>query len=124
MIPTAANPQAHLDPLTLQGTPLQDRRAWQAARLRFFWDHRRLLVLATAIGLLASALLAFLIPKSYTSTAQLMPPDTQSNSTLAMTAALAAKTAGGLGAMAGDLMAMKSTGALFIGLLRSDTAPG
>ena len=122
MIPTAANPQAHLDPLTLQGTPLQDRRAWQAARLRFFWDHRRLLVLATAIGLLASALLAFLIPKSYTSTAQLMPPDTQSNSTLAMTAALAAKSAGGLGAMAGDLLAMKSTGALFIGILRSDTA--
>lgn len=122
MSPAAANPQAHLDPLTLQGTPLQDRRAWQAARLRFFWDHRRLLVLATAIGLLASALLALLIPKSYTSTAQLMPPDTQSNSTLAMTAALAAKGAGGLGAMAGDLLALKSTGALFIGILRSDTA--
>jgi uncharacterized protein involved in exopolysaccharide biosynthesis len=122
MIQTAAKPQTHFDRLRLHGIPSEDRRACQAARLRLLWDHRRLLVLATAIGLLASAALAFLIPKSYTSTAQLMPPDTQSNSTLAMAASLAAKSAGGLGSMAGDLLALKSTGALFIGILRSDTA--
>src|SRR5256885_5311353 len=40
--------------------------------------HRRLFVQATAIGLLLSALVAFLLPERYTSTTQLMPPDAQS----------------------------------------------
>jgi uncharacterized protein involved in exopolysaccharide biosynthesis len=121
MIPAVATPP-HRNQSTPQGIQSEDLHAWQAARLRHLWDHRRPLVLVMALGLLASTGVAFLIPKSYTSTAQLMPPDTQSNSTLAMTAALAAKSAGGLGSMAGDLLTLKSTGALFIGILRSDTA--
>lgn len=100
----------------------EDRRAWQADRLRLLWDYRRLIARATAIGLLASALIAFLIPKSYTSSAQLMPPDSQSNSGIALMASLAAKGAGGLGSMAADLLGLNSTGALFVGILRSDTA--
>jgi capsule polysaccharide export protein KpsE/RkpR len=63
-----------------------------------------------------------LIPRSFTSTAQLMPPDTQSSSTLAMMAAMASKVSGGLGSVAGDLFGVKSSGALFIGVLRSQTA--
>jgi len=43
------------------------------------------------LGLLASTLLAFLIPKSYTSTAQLMPPDSQTASGMAMMTALASR---------------------------------
>jgi len=50
----------------------------QAKILRLLWERRRSLLHAAAVGLLASTLAAFLIPKSYTSTAQLMPPDTQS----------------------------------------------
>jgi uncharacterized protein involved in exopolysaccharide biosynthesis len=65
---------------------------------------------------------AFLIPKSYTSTTQLMPPDPQSTSGMAMMAAMAAKAGGGLGAVAGDLLGVKSSGALFVGVLRSQTA--
>ncbi len=94
----------------------------QAQILRLIWDRRRFLLQAAAIGLLASTLLAFLIPKSYTSTAQLMPPDNQSASGMAMMAALAAKGGGGLAGMAGDLLGIKSSGALFIGVLRSGTS--
>ena len=102
--------------------PLEDSRAWQAERFRLLWGRRRALLRASAAGLLASTLGAFLIPKSYTSTTQLMPPDAQSTSALAMMAGMAAKAGGGLGAMAGDLLGVKNSGALFVGVLRSQTA--
>jgi uncharacterized protein involved in exopolysaccharide biosynthesis len=119
---TITKPGTHRDELSPQEFPTMDRRAWQADRLRLFWDHRQLLIRATAIGLLASALIAFLIPKSFTSSAQLMPPDSQSTSGLALMATLAAKGGGGLGSMAADLLGLNSTGALFVGILRSDAA--
>lgn len=90
-------------------------------RLRLLWDRRRFLAKAAAAGMLAGALLAFLIPKSYVASTQLMPPDTQSSSGMAMMAAFAAKSGGGLGGVAGDLLGVKSSGALFIGILRSRT---
>jgi len=106
----------------LPEAPLEDPREWQAERLRLLWERRRLFFRAGAIGLLVSTLVAFVIPKSYTSTTQLMPPDPQSTSGMAMMAAMAAKGAGGLGAVAGDLLGLKSSGALFIGVLRSQTS--
>jgi len=108
--------------IRLQQIRLHDRQVWQAERLRLLWDHRRQLARAAAFGFVTSALLAFLIPRSYISTTQLMPPDTQSNSSLAMMASMAAKGAGGLGSMAADLLGLNNTGALFVGILRSDTA--
>jgi uncharacterized protein involved in exopolysaccharide biosynthesis len=119
---TSTKPTSLRDELSLQEIPLQDRRARHADQLRLLWDHRQLLVRATAIGLVLSALLALVIPKSYTSTAQLMPPESQSNSGLAMMASLATRGAGGLGSMAADLFGLNSTGALFVGILRSDAA--
>ena len=119
---TATKPQELRSELALEQIASEDRRAWQADRLRLLWDHRGLIARATAIGLVAAALGSFLIPKSYTSSAQLMPPDSQSNTGLAMMASLAAKGAGGLGSMAANLLGMNSTGALFVGILRSDTA--
>jgi len=101
---------------------LEDSREWQAERLRLLWGRRGFLSRAGAIGLLVSTLVAFLIPKSYISTAQLMPPDPQSTSGMTMMAAMAAKAGGGLGAVAGDLLGLKSSGALFIGVLRSQTS--
>jgi len=50
-----------------------------------------------------------------------MPPDSQSTSGMAMMAAMAAK-AGGMAGVAGDLLGLKSSGALFIGVLRSQTS--
>jgi uncharacterized protein involved in exopolysaccharide biosynthesis len=41
---------------------------------------------------------------------------------MAMMFGLASKTVGGLGSMAGDLLGLKSSGALFIGVLRSQTS--
>src|SRR5215470_7023997 len=106
-----ATPQPAVGELLLPEASPEDSRELQAERFRLLWDRRRLLLRATAVGLLASTLVAFLIPKSYTSTAQLMPPDQQSSSALALMAGMAAKS-GGLGAVAGDLLGIKSSGAL------------
>jgi len=119
---TETAPQAVAGELSLPETLLDDSREWQAERLRLLWGRRKFFLRAAAIGLLASTLLAFLIPKSYTSTTQLMPPDTQSTSGMAMMAAMAAKAGGGLAGVAGDLLGLKNSGALFIGVLRSQTS--
>jgi uncharacterized protein involved in exopolysaccharide biosynthesis len=123
---TKAQPEAAPQPIagevSLLEVPLQDSREWQAERLRLLWDRRRFFLRATAIGLIVSTIIAFLIPKSYTSTTQLMPPDPQSTSGVAMMAAMAAKAGGAMGGVAGDLLGLKSSGALFIGVLRSQTS--
>lgn len=128
MTQTAAKPQPENAPepfvgeVSLPALPLEDSREWQAQQLRLLWGRRRFFIRAVAAGLLASTLVAFLIPKSYTSTTQLMPPDPQSTSGMAMMAAMAAKAGGGLAGVAGDLLGLKSSGALFIGVLRSQTS--
>jgi len=93
------------------------------AHLRILWAARVWLGKATLAGLVVGLLTAFLIPPRYDSIAQLMPPDNQSSSSMMMLGALASKAGGtgGLGAMAGDLLGMKSSGALFIGVLGSRT---
>jgi uncharacterized protein involved in exopolysaccharide biosynthesis len=123
---TKQQPEAALPPITgevsLPEAPFGDQREWQAEQLRLLWGRRRFFLRAGAVGLLVSTLVAFLIPKSYTSTTQLMPPDPQSTSGMAMMAAMAAKAGGGLAGVAGDLLGLKSSGALFIGVLRSQTS--
>jgi capsule polysaccharide export protein KpsE/RkpR len=123
---TKQQPDAALQPVigevSLPEAPLEDTREWQAEQLRLLWGRRRFFSRAAAIGLIISTLIAFLIPKSYTSTTQLMPPDSQSASGMAMMAAMAAKAGGGLAGVAGDLLGLKSSGAMFIGILRSQTS--
>lgn len=111
-----------LAPLGLEERELQAARERQAEMLRTLWERRRTLFRAAVAGLLVSTLVAFLLPKSYTATAQLMPPDQQNSSGLAMMAALAGKALGGLAGMTGDLLGAKSSGAMFIGISRSETA--
>jgi uncharacterized protein involved in exopolysaccharide biosynthesis len=89
--------------------------------LRLLWDSKRLMGRAIVAGLVIGTLLAFLIPKRYEATTRLMPPDNQPNSGLTMMAALMAKTGNGLGGLGADLLGLKSTGALFLGILRSRT---
>ena len=123
---TKQQPEAAVPPVTgevsLPEMPLEDSREWQAEQLRLLWGRRRFFFRAVTAGLLVATLAAFLIPKSYTSTTQLMPPDQQSTSGMAMMAAMAAKGGGGLAGVAGDLLGLKSSGALFIGVLRSQTS--
>jgi uncharacterized protein involved in exopolysaccharide biosynthesis len=88
--------------------------------LRVLWNGRRFIAKMALIGLIAGTLIAFLLPKRYTSVAELMPPDSQSSSGMAMLATLSAKT-GALGGVAGDLLGGNSSGALFISILQSRT---
>jgi uncharacterized protein involved in exopolysaccharide biosynthesis len=85
------------------------------------WDRRRLMVKTTLWGLVLSTVIAFFIPKRYESTTRLMPPDTQTGSSFAMLSALSSKGAPALGGLAGDLLGMKGSGALFVEVLRSRT---
>jgi uncharacterized protein involved in exopolysaccharide biosynthesis len=111
-----------LDPIVIEERELEATRERQAELMRLLWERRRLLFRAIAIGLIVSTVVAFLIPKTYTSTAQLMPPDAQSSSGLAMMAALVGKAGGGLAGLTGDLLGLKSSGAMFVGVLRSETS--
>ncbi len=94
------------------------------ASLRLLWERRGMLYRVSLYALLASTFVAFLIPKRYESTARLMPPDNQSSSGLAMAAAAMSGTAGagGLGGIASDLLGLKSTSDVFVGILGSRTA--
>jgi uncharacterized protein involved in exopolysaccharide biosynthesis len=89
--------------------------------LRLLWRSRLFAYRVTAIGLIFSALVAFLIPKQYESTTRLMPPDNQSATTMAMLAAMTSKLGAGLGTAAGSLLGLKSSGEVFVGILQSRT---
>jgi len=91
------------------------------ANLRLLWENRRFILRATGWGLLASLLAAFALPSQYEAVTRLMPPENQSSSNLALFAALSSRSGGGLGGVAGDLLGLKTSGALFIGILRSQT---
>jgi uncharacterized protein involved in exopolysaccharide biosynthesis len=94
-------------------------------RLRLLWGMRRFLGRCTLVGIFAATLFAFLIPSQYQSTARLMPPDQQGSGGQAIMAMLSGggqSGSSGLGSLAGDLLGAKSTGALFIAVMRSRTA--
>src|SRR5438094_5950578 len=91
------------------------------AYVRLLWEHRRLLARVAICGLVASTLIAFLIPARYESTARLMPPDNQSTTGLAAAAAAMSGVGAGLGGVASDLLGLKSTSDIFVGILTSRT---
>jgi capsule polysaccharide export protein KpsE/RkpR len=111
----------------------QPRRiAW----LKLLWVERRLLGRVTGLGLVFALIISFILPVRYQSTARLMPPDQQSSSGLAMLAAFAGRASGGSGggaslggalgggglsSMAGDLLGLKTSGALFMDMLDGPT---
>jgi uncharacterized protein involved in exopolysaccharide biosynthesis len=89
--------------------------------LRLFWENRGFLMRAGIYALVASVLIALLIPVRYQSATRLMPPDTELGS-LGMLAAAAGRAGSGmLGGLASDLMGVQSSGALFVGILQSQT---
>ena len=107
---------------------LAERRAAHdrtVIRLQLLWAKRPLLFKFFLYGLVASLLIAFLIPARYVSTARLMPPDQQPKSELAMLATLAGKVGGentdGLTSIVQDVAGVKTSGDLFIGVLKSRT---
>src|SRR5258708_2969865 len=95
-------------------------------RSTVLWKHRRLIARVAAVSLVASLVIAFVIPKRYRSTTRIMPPD-QPNSGALMLAALASRSSGlgSLGSLPGGLIGRRTSGALFMDLIRSPsvTAP-
>src|SRR5439155_13723766 len=92
------------------------------ARMRLLWRRRGLLFRVALYALLASTLVAFLIPARYESTSRLMPPDSQStSSSLAMAVAAMSGSGGGLGGIASEFLGLKSTSDIFVGILSSRT---
>jgi uncharacterized protein involved in exopolysaccharide biosynthesis len=89
--------------------------------LRLLWEHRGLLARVVLYGLLAGTLIAFLIPARYESTARLMPPDNAQTGGLAMAAAALSGGAGGLGGITSDVLGIKSSSDIFVGILSSRT---
>jgi len=108
-----------LEGTTESGSP----RARTIAHLRFLWGHRGLLLRTFLLALLASTVIAFLIPARYDATTQLMPPDNQSGTGMALLSAVTGRAAGagGLEGVAGDLLGVKHSGALFVGVIQSRT---
>jgi uncharacterized protein involved in exopolysaccharide biosynthesis len=120
MISKSVLPTFELD----ETSPAGHEPTW-AVRAALLWKHRRKLARVTGITLLVSLAIAFAIPKQYTSTASIMPPD-QHGSSAMLLAALAGR-AGGLGALgslASGLLGGHSSTYLFINLLRSGTVSG
>ena len=92
--------------------------------ISLLWDRRRTLSSVAIVSLLLSAAIAFLIPKQYESTTRIMPPEQQGMGT-AMLAALVGKAMqGAMSALAGSMLGMKDTGALFVQLFESGTIRG
>lgn len=94
-------------------------RLWRDRALLWRWTWRCCVV---------ATLVAFLLPKTWTSIARLMPPDSAGGGGLASLAALAVPSSassdsmpGLAGGALGDLLGGKNTGALFVGVLRSRT---
>jgi capsule polysaccharide export protein KpsE/RkpR len=100
------------------------RRAQMVAKLRLLWQNRLFLSKAFVAGLIVFLLIAFLIPARFQSTTRLMPPDQQSGQGITMLAALAGKAGMGADALtgiAGDILGLKTSADLFIGILSSRT---
>jgi uncharacterized protein involved in exopolysaccharide biosynthesis len=109
-----------------EGDDFKLTRARSVATQRLVWGNRRFILRAMAAGLLLSTLIAFLIPKRFQATARLMPPD-QGNSGMGMAMMAAAsgnigsQISSSLGSAAGDLLGLKNSSDLFIGILQSRT---
>ena len=138
MSPSHNDPLRVIDrlPVTDPGETYTDRSAVDTDAgwvlwLRLLWEQRRFLLRVGLWGLALSVLIALLLPVRYESETRLMPPDQQGGG-LAMLAALATKGGGGgsigssgiggglagsLGGAAGELLGLKTSGALFVDML-------
>ena len=88
-------------------------------RLRTLWNQRTILYRWAVIGIVASTAIAFLIPPRYTTTTRLMPPDQASQGLASMMAVFGKNSE--LGSLGTELFGMKTSGDLFVGVLKSET---
>jgi capsular polysaccharide biosynthesis protein len=88
-------------------------------KARALWERRPLLARWTLIGLVASTIIAFLLPVRYTTTTRLMPPDQAGQGLASMMAALG--KGGELASLGTEMFGIKTSGDLFVGVLKSET---
>ena len=88
-------------------------------RARVLWDRRPVLYRWAMIGLATFTAIAFLLPPRYTTTTRLMPPDQAGQGLATMVAALGKSTE--LGSLGTELFGVKTSGDLFIGVMKSQT---
>jgi uncharacterized protein involved in exopolysaccharide biosynthesis len=82
--------------------------------------NRRTLLRVVIAGLVISTAIAFLIPKRYEAVARLMPPD-QTDMNTAMLGALTAKAGDAIGAVASNVLGLRTSGSTMVGILQSRT---
>ena len=86
------------------------------------WRERRFILKVTGYGLLLAAIVSFLIPPKYQSTARLTPPEKRGLSGLAgLLAATEDKTGSLVGGLVSEALGVKSSSALYVGVLKSST---
>jgi uncharacterized protein involved in exopolysaccharide biosynthesis len=118
--------EPELDSGVIIGIETRDQsRKRRIARLALLWQERRSILRWALVGCGVSIVLAFVLPVRYTSTTRLMPPD-QAGGGLAATLATLSKNGGGsgagdLGMMGSELLGMRTTSDLFVGVLQSRT---
>lgn len=88
---------------------------------QLLWDNRGLLYRSGLIGLAVSIVIVFLIPVRYTTTSRLMPPDQASQGIASMVAALGKGGSSDLSSIGSELLGVKTSGDLFVGVLKSET---
>lgn len=117
---------------SVNGKGFRDDRVFHASST--LWAHRRFLGAVLLRSAILVALVALLVPSTYEAKTELMPPDQQSGAagmlaslmsgTSNPTSSLASGVPGmssGMMGMASDLLGMKTSGALFISILSSDS---
>jgi uncharacterized protein involved in exopolysaccharide biosynthesis len=95
-------------------------RERRVARLALLWRERGFLYRCAGVGIVLSTIIAFLLPVRYTSTTRLMPPDQAGAGMATMLSALT-KAGGDLGALGSDLLGIRTSSDLFVGVLHSRT---
>lgn len=92
--------------------------------LQVIWTSRRFLLKSAVCAMAASALLALAIPSSYRSVTRLMPPDVETSLGAGLLSAFGSGSGAALDGLA-DLskgaLGVKTSGALFVGILSSET---
>jgi uncharacterized protein involved in exopolysaccharide biosynthesis len=111
----------HFEPGALVSSGSTESSEGSLIYFQLLWEDREFLSRLVLFALLASVIVAFLIPPRYQSTARLMPPD--SNQSASGLAAVAAAVSGSssLGGIANDALGLKSTSDIFVGILNSRT---
>lgn len=114
--------EPNLEPDLISGAEAETgERRRVIARLGLLWAQRQILYRWAAIGFAVSILIAFVIPVRYTSTVRLMPPDQAQQGVASMLAALGKTGGGDVGAIGGELLGLKTSADMFVGVLRSRT---